>query len=77
MNEFLSMMASRISASRKIKQVFSVFDQDADGWENCHNSVSRESNYISIRFISSSELDAVMHNLGENLSTEEVSDAWQ
>ena len=31
LNEFLSMMATRILASRKIKQVFDVFDKDADG----------------------------------------------
>ena len=31
LNEFLSMMAKRIEATRKIKQVFEVFDQDSDG----------------------------------------------
>ena len=31
LNEFLSMMALRVQATRKIKQVFEVFDQDCDG----------------------------------------------
>ena len=31
LNEFLSMMATRVQATRKIKQVFEVFDQNSDG----------------------------------------------
>ena len=35
--EFLSMMANRVSNNDKIQKVFKVFDKNDDGWAKKHN----------------------------------------
>ncbi|XP_023331275.1 neo-calmodulin [Eurytemora carolleeae] len=54
LDEFIQMMANRISEGNKIKQVFDFFDKNDDG------------------YISSAELTAVMLDLGEQLTEDEI-----
>ena len=74
-----------MKANEKIKDVFKVFDKDADGWTNWSKILcciapsaspwsSTEIDYtLMFRFISGAELKEVMAELDEHLSQEEVS----
>ena len=69
--EFLNMMAMRVSNSDKILKVFKVFDKNDDGYIFL-KSLFTLNTLFHFRFITCLELSKVMSDLGERLSDEEV-----
>ena len=69
--EFLNMMAMRLSNSDKILKVFKVFDKNDDGYTFRKITFSLKTFFL-FRFITCLELSKVMGDLGERLSDEEV-----
>ena len=68
--EFLNMMAMRVSNSDKILKVFKVFDKNDDGYTK--KITFSLKTLFHFRFITCLELSKVMGDLGERLSDEEV-----